>query len=221
MKKNEYMEQLKAMAEADEIVEDTRSENSGISETENDIQTGADEEAEAEPVDIDIEGSREYSITISVKDMQGFVLRHTYKSISGWFGVIISLVALGMVCYGWNTYGNMEKTALIILALLFTVVQPIQLMFKARNQVKSQEMFKIPLIYNLCDEGIVVRQGEQKVSILWEDISKVVNTKKAVYIYTSPVSAFIFPKEQLGDVDEFLGLVKHERKKPSVILRRY
>lgn len=212
MKKNEYMEQLKAMAEADEIVDDTRSENSGISESENDIQTGADEEDEAEPaVDIDIEGSREYSITISVKDMQGFVLRHTYKSISGWFGVIISLVALGMVCYGWNTYGNMEKTALIILALLFTVVQPIQLMFKARNQVRSQEMFKLPLIYNLCDEGIVVRQGEQKVSILWEDISKVVNTKKAVYIYTSPVSAFIFPKEQLGDIDEFLGLVKHER----------
>ena len=149
----------------------------------------------------------------SVKDMQHFVIRHMYRSFTGWFGVIISAAALVMLVMGWNVYGNMEKIALIVLSLLFTVVQPVQLLMKAKRQVLSQETFKTPIIYNLCRDGIVIRQEEQRVSILWDDISKFVETRKAFFLYTSPVRAFIFPKDAVGDAAEFSKIVKEALKR--------
>lgn len=212
MKKNEYYEKLKEMAGPDGT--DDNIDNGDGDENSNGGAAGdADggpygREMEQDMPELDMEGSREYQVLIGVRDMQHFVIRHMYRSFSGWFGVIISFAALAMLCMGWNIYGNMEKIALIVLSLLFTVVQPVQLLMKAKRQVVSQETFRTPIIYNLCRDGIMVRQDEQKVSILWEDISKFVETKKAFFLYTSPVRAFIFPKEAVGDYAEFADIVK-------------
>lgn len=218
MKKNEYYEKLRKMAEADndERIESKEDNGDGTS-GEGDMRSVESEEddnpsAQQEMPELDMEGSREYEVLIGVKDMQHFVIRHMYRSFTGWFGVIISVAALVMLIMGWNVYGNMEKIALIVLSLLFTVVQPVQLLMKAKRQVLSQETFKTPIIYNLCKDGIVIRQEEQKVSILWDDISKFVETRKAFFLYTSPVRAFIFPKTAVGDAAEFSGIVKKALK---------
>ena len=205
MKKNEYMEELKRMAQGEDANDEVINDETSAGDSKEESET---ENAEENMPVIDTADSKEYSITIQVKDMQHFVLRHMYSSFAGWFGVLISVVAFVMVGIGWNSYGNFEKIALIILGLLFTVVQPVQLMLKAKRQVISQEMFKTPLIYNICKDGIVVSQGETKVSVVWNDIYKVKQTSKAVFIYTSPVRAFIFPKNQLGDVNEFMSFIK-------------
>ncbi len=223
MKKNEYYEKLKKMAEADndeELIVGS-DDNGGEASDERDIygvETHEDESSSGQGdnhdmPEIDIEGSREYEVLIGVRDMQHFVIRHMYRSFTGWFGVIISAAALVMLVMGWNVYGNMEKIALIVLSLLFTVVQPVQLLMKAKRQVLSQETFKTPIIYNLCRDGIVIRQDEQKVSIMWDDISKFVETRKAFFLYTSPVRAFIFPKDAVGDAGEFSNIVREALKR--------
>ncbi|MDE6636481.1 MAG: YcxB family protein, partial [Lachnospiraceae bacterium] len=76
----------------------------------------------------------------------------------------------------------------------------------------SQEIFKTPIIYNLCKDGLVVRQGELKVNVSWDDISKIVETRKAFFLYTSPVRAFIFPKRLLDDTKEFSDIVRKALK---------
>lgn len=208
MKKNEYYEKLKKMVPDDDDNGADYGDNNAGSET-------ADEDSDAygqEMPELDMEGSKEYSILIGVKDMQHFVLRHMYRSFSGWFGVIISVAALIMLCMGWNVYGNLEKIALIVLSLLFTIVQPVQLLLKAKRQVNSQEIFKAPIIYNLCKDGMVIRQGEQKVSVMWDDISRIVETRKAFFLYTSPIRAFIFPKHLLDDTKEFSDIVRKALK---------
>ncbi len=223
MKKNEYYEKLKKMAEADndeELIVGS-DDNGGEASDERDIygvETQEDESSSGQGdnqdmPEIDIEGSREYEVLIGVRDMRHFVIRHMYRSFTGWFGLIISAAALVMLVMGWNVYGNMEKIALIVLSLLFTVVQPVQLLMKAKRQVLSQETFKTPIIYNLCRDGIVVRQDEQKVSIMWDDISKFVETRKAFFLYTSPVRAFIFPKDAVGDAGEFSNIVREALKR--------
>ena len=223
MKKNEYYEKLKKMAEADndeELIVGS-DDNGGEASDERDIygvETHEDESSSGQGdnhdmPEIDIEGSREYEVLIGVRDMQHFVIRHMYRSFTGWFGVIISAAALVMLVMVWNVYGNMEKIALIVLSLLFTVVQPVQLLMKAKRQVLSQETFKTPIIYNLCRDGIVIRQDEQKVSIMWDDISKFVETRKAFFLYTSPVRAFIFPKDAVGDAGEFSNIVREALKR--------
>ena len=138
------------------------------------------------------------------------MFRHTYTSFSGWFGVLLSVIALAMLIIGWRQYDIIHIAALGVLALLFTVVQPFQIVLRAKNQIKRQDMFHDTLIYNLCDEGILVRQGEQYVNVDWKDISKVVYTKKAMFVYTSPVRAFILPYDQIGDIEEFKKIIREK-----------
>lgn len=123
MKKNDYMDELREM--------------SGIDEEEIDGKSPYEDTDSGENMDSNegftLEGSLQYRIKIRVKDMQGFVLRHSYGSIAGWFGVLISIAAIVMVIAGWNKYGNMERIVLCILGTLFTIVQPIQLLIKAKK----------------------------------------------------------------------------------------
>ena len=86
------------------------------------------------------------------------------------------------------------------------------MLFRSR-QIRSQESFKEPLVYNICDEGIVIRQNDQRADIVWSEVRKVIETKKAVFIYTSPVRAFIFPKDQVDDFSSFRKMIREKTGK--------
>ena len=60
-------------------------------------------------------------------------------------------------------------------------------------------MFQEPLEYTLNENGIKVEQKEEEAQITWEDVSKVRETGKSIFVYTSPLRAFIFPKVQYQD----------------------
>lgn len=198
MKNNDYLDELKEMAGLDddgEVIEENNEEMILEEET-------------VEPLNLD--GSLEYSIQLKAGDMRHFLMHHTYTSLSGWFGVAISLAAVVMLIVGRERYGSFEITTLIIMALLFTVIQPLQLVLKANRQIKRQPMFASPLKYNICKDGIVIRQDKQIVNVVWMEIRKVVETRKAVFVYTSPVRAFIFPKDQIKDFAEFRKRIKEK-----------
>ncbi len=182
MKKNDYMDDLKNMA--------GESEEGGSATVDS---------AEEKIQPLDMEDSIECEVTVRVRDMRDFLFSHNYSSFSGWFGIIISLAALVMVIVGRTRYGTAEICILIFLALLFTVIRPLQILSQARRQVARQEMFKKPIRYNICKEGIVISQGEEFANVLWSDIRKLKETKKLILIYTSTVMAFILPKSQINN----------------------
>lgn len=192
------MDELRKLAEYDE------DGNDAVKADEN-----KPEEPKQEPP-FNAEGSMECRILLKEKDMRHFMFRHTYTSFSGWFGVLLSLIALVMLIIGWKQYDIIHIVALGILALLFTVVQPIQIVLRAKRQIKQQDMFHDTLIYNLCEEGILVRQGEQYVNVEWSGIRKITNTRKAMFIYTSPVRAFILPYDQIDDSGEFKRIISEK-----------
>lgn len=213
MKKNSYMDELRKLAGYDEDGNEIdefgdvadKDANDNISENvSNEKYDSAEDDEETEPP-YDTTDSIECKILLKAKDMRHFMFRHNYSSLSGWFGILISLIALVMVILGYNVYGNIQKIVLIILALMFTVIQPLQIVLKAGQQIKRQDMFHDTLVYNLCRDGLLVRQGDQHVNIPWDSIRKIVYTSKAVFIYTSPVRAFILPFDQIQSPDE----VKH------------
>ena len=59
--------------------------------------------------------------------------------------------------------------------------------------------FKQPLHYKMTDEGIEVSQGEDVQQLNWDSMHKAVSTSKSIILYTSRVSASIFPRKDLGD----------------------
>ncbi|MCL2253950.1 MAG: YcxB family protein, partial [Lachnospiraceae bacterium] len=47
-------------------------------------------------------------------------------------------------------------------------------------------------------------QGDDVVFVLWEQLFRVIATKKSILIYTSPVNAWILPRKDLGGNAELL-----------------
>ncbi len=148
------------------------------------------------------------SIQIKSKDMFDFLIYHTYTHLSGLVGLCISMASLIMLIVNFNTMGS---TGLLILALgsaLFTVIYPIQLSLRAKQQVLLTPMYKEPLNYTFNEEGIEINQNDEDAKVVWEDITKVVKSPKSVLIYTSKVRAFIIPKYVLeSNYNELINLM--------------
>ncbi len=141
----------------------------------------------------------QFDVDLTVPELYKFSIRHTYLSVSGVVGLLISIGSLVICALRYAVLDRTTVIALVIIGLLFTVVQPIMLYSKAHTQRRRNQDINAPLHYCLGEEGIHVSQGEQQVLVHWYEVRKMVQTGTAVYLYMSPVRAFIFPKSQCGD----------------------
>ncbi len=144
---------------------------------------------------------KEIKLTIHIKtmDMFRFFMKHFYSGFSGIFGVFLSSGALLMLLFSIGKREPFQLLLLLILASLFTVLQPLQFLMKAYQQVHMMPIYKAPIDYVLDETGIHVKQNEENVDLPWEKMHKVTEGSKGIYIYTSPIHSFIFPKNQMEE----------------------
>ena len=72
-------------------------------------------------------------------------------------------------------------------------------------------VYKAPIDYVLDDTGIHVKQNEENVDLPWDKIYKVTEGSKGLYIYTSPVYSFIFPKSQMENQTDAVKTLLKEK----------
>lgn len=143
-----------------------------------------------------------------VGDMYRFLMHHAYIGVSGIINLVISIGALVLLFTGAGGGQAFSNLMLILIASLFTIINPILLFYKAAKQVKLTPMFQKPIDYFINEEGILVSQGEEKILINWTDIWKAVETNHAFYFYLSTRGAYILPKAALpGHAEELKKLV--------------
>lgn len=87
----------------------------------------------------------------------------------------------------------------IIVALMFTVINPLSLAFKTFKQLKTSPSYKQPLVYTFGDDGIGVSQGEEHMDLEWKGVYRLLMTKYMLAVYTNRMHAFVIPLDQLGD----------------------
>ena len=142
-----------------------------------------------------------FSVQITVKDMFLFLLHHSYRGVSLLMDAIVTFGALGLLLAGFGEGDPVKIGALIFVALLFPVVHPLQLYFKAKKQVKKNDVFKMPLDYMLNDEGITLSQGAEAQSFSWADVYQIREYKTQILVYTGRVYACIWPKHALSECE--------------------
>lgn len=151
----------------------------------------------------------QFDVELSVSDLYIFSMRHTYYSLSGIFGLVLSIACLIICAVRYEKLDGSAILALLLIGVLFTIVQPIMLYFKACTQRMRNKDINAPLHYYINESGIQVSQGEQQVDVPWYEVRKMVQGKNAVYLYMSPVRAFIFPEKQCGgQYKELLTLIR-------------
>lgn len=165
--------------------------------------------------------SVKFNVKMTEKYMYDFMLYHNYSHISGLFGAIVGVFALGI---GINsvTKGDMPTAALCFLvAFMFLVATPGTMKTKAKQQVKNAETFQKPLEYELTEEGVTVRQEEAENTIAWGDFWKAVSTNNSIILYVTRVRALIFPKECMGDQYEEAVKMIHTHMPPAKVKIRH
>lgn len=147
----------------------------------------------------------EFTVELKTGELYRFTMRHTYFSFSGVFGVLISLVSLFLCIAQFKNFAPATVAVLLLVATLFTIVQPIMLYVKCAAQIRRSKEINKPLHYIISDEGIRVQQEEEEAKVYWYQIRRVVCASQGIYVYMSPVRAFIFPKSQCGGQFEKIG----------------
>ena len=161
-----------------------------------------------------------FSVTMKVKTMYRFLMRHAYSGASGIINLVISGGALVLLLAGFadSTAG---KVMLGIIAALFTIINPLYLYYKAAAQVRLTKMFSKPLEYVVNAEGITVSQGEESLQIAWTDLRKIIETKTDFYLYLSLTRAYIFPKEELDGKEKDFRKIVTEHINPAICKCRW
>lgn len=157
--------------------------------------------------------SVEMDVKLDMKSLGGFLLYHNYARVSGIISVLISLAALVGLVWQWDRWMMTQKVMLAVLALLFTVIQPLMLLWRGNRRLQEED-YQTPFHYSFGDAGIVIRQGEQKQEFQWQDVRKVVYRKDALYVYMSAVSAFVLPAGQSdGRFEELVKMMREHTAK--------
>ena len=141
------------------------------------------------------------SVKLTAKEMFNFMMKHTYSSMSGYIGLILSGCAfVGFIMTLTNSEVNIAyKIVLLITALLFTVIQPLTLYRKSKRQVEQNENINKPMEYKFTDAMIQISQGEEHVEYEWTQVIKVNSSKLCIFLYVSKYRAFIIPRRVFED----------------------
>lgn len=137
------------------------------------------------------------------KSLREFLLYHNYFRPSGILGIVISLAAVVLFVVRFDAWTNIQRGMLVFLALLFTVIQPLMLLWKAKKQLAMPQMQEA-FHYAFDKEGVEVSQGGESEKCQWKTIRKIVYRPHAIYVFTSTVHAFVLPKAQCGGQFETL-----------------
>ena len=91
------------------------------------------------------------------------------------------------------------KMLYFIIALLFTVINPLMLLTKAKAQIQRNKSLGGGLEYILSDEHLSVCLGEERADVGWDQIIRVKDNGRELLVYMTAARAYIWPKDQLGE----------------------
>lgn len=155
-----------------------------------------------------------FDTKVGERDLYHFLMRHFYTSFSGIFGVILSLAALILLIQGIGKRDILQLVVLFVMAALFTVVQPLQMKMKAAQQIKKNPIFQEFLHYVVNKKNITVSQKGESTTLEWQSVRKVVESKKAFYLYMTVMNANVIPKGQMEEetINQFRMIAKENKK---------
>lgn len=134
----------------------------------------------------------EFDVTIDAGDLYNYMMAHAYSGASGLIGSCFG--ALLVVIFGMDP----GQWIFLVCGVILLLYLPVSLLLKSKQLALTNPAFQHPLHYVLDEEGISVSQGETTERQAWADLYKATATGRSVIVYTTKVSAAIFPNRDLG-----------------------
>ncbi len=173
-------------------------------------------EEAADPL-AELYGGTEIRVDLQVDkwDMYAFLMHHSYFSLTGLIGILLSLFCIGKAISEFASGESSSMTAIfLVIGLWFLLISPIMMIGKAAMQIKTNPTLQEPITYVFTEKGLIQEQGEVRVGCRWDQVTKTVMTKRIWILYTGKLRGSILPVRQFGERGEELkGLVRQQTGK--------
>lgn len=139
-----------------------------------------------------------FSVQMKTVYMFDFLYWHSYHGVTGIINYALSFAGIAALIAGFGKGNTFITVMLIALAALFTVVNPLSLLYKASRQVKKSTMFAKPLYYKFDTRGFSISQDNNSDSADWNQVVFIRETGKSIILYLGAANALILPKKEIG-----------------------
>lgn len=139
-----------------------------------------------------------FSVQMKTVYMFDFLYWHSYHGVTGIINYALSFAGIAALIAGFGNGNAFITVMLIALAALFTVVNPLSLLYKASRQVKKSTMFAKPLYYKFDTRGFSISQDNNSDSADWNQVVFIRETGKSIILYLGAANALILPKKEIG-----------------------
>lgn len=139
-----------------------------------------------------------FSVQMNTGYMFDFLYWHSYHGMTGVINYALSFAGIAALIAGFGKDSTAVTIMLVFLAMLFTVINPLLLLYKAARQVKRTGMFAKPLYYKFDLKGFSISQENNSDSAEWSSVVMIRETGKSIILYMGASNALILPKKEIG-----------------------
>lgn len=161
-----------------------------------------------------------FDVKLTSNDVFRFNINQAYRGMQGIISVLLPAVIIGAVIKNFGEFGLANALLYLGIAVFLFLYVPVSLWFRSKKVLKTNEVLANTLHFEFEEEIICVSQGEEKAEFEWNNIYKMVATKKLVLVYTNRMNAYIIPREQIKDeYGDLAALAKSKLEKNRVSMR--
>ena len=139
-----------------------------------------------------------FSVQMKTSYLFDFLYWHSYHGVTGVINYALSFAGVAALVAGFGKGNTAITVMLVVLALLFTVINPLSLLYKAARQRKRTPMFQKPLYYKFDENGFAISQESTSDSAKWETVIFLRETGKSIILYMGAANAIVLPKQEIG-----------------------
>lgn len=133
-------------------------------------------------------------------------MKKTYSSPVGLVNIIFTLAMMGLSVKFISNVNDFMQVLLVLLCLIFPVIQPIFVYFKAKSQTM---LIPANLEFDIDDAGIEVSVGNQKELIKWKRVKGIIKESNMVIIRVDDRNGYFLTNRALGkDKEEFIQFIE-------------
>lgn len=144
-----------------------------------------------------------FTLNLTVRDLWAFSMYHSNRGVMGTFNVIFTAAALYLLIFRWETTTVSYRILMIVCALMFTVWQPMLLLWKAGRQAKTPTA-REPMDLSFSGEGLTVEQNGQQAVFGWDQMGRMERIPGMIVLYMDRLHAYLIPNRVLGEQKEAL-----------------
>ena len=182
------------------------------------MQTSAIDENEQEEMERNMKVT--FDVKLTSNDVFRFNIYQAYRGMQGIISVLLPAIIIGAVIKNYSEFGLANALLYLAIAIVLFAYVPVSLWFRSKKVLKTNEVLANTLHFEFEEETICVSQDDQKAEFKWENVYKLVATKKLVLLYTNRLNAYIIPREQIKDAYADLAtLAKSQLERSRIHMR--